>query len=115
MNNTNKSQTAIAKYIRLSSKKVRRILDQIRGKRYTEAILILNFIPYRASKNIKKVLESAASNIIRQHDYTKSNLIIRSAFANEGPVLKRSKARARGRAFPIHKPTCHVTIKLTNI
>lgn len=115
MNSTNRSQTAIARYLRLSSKKVRRILDQIRGKKYTEAILILNFIPYRASKNIKKVLESAASNTIKQHDYTKNNLIIRNAFANEGPVLKRSKARAQGRAFPIHKPTCHITIELTNI
>lgn len=115
MNSTNKSQTAIAKYLRLSSKKVRRILDQIRGKKYTEAILILNFIPYRASKSIKKVLESAVSNTIRQHGYTKNNLIIISAFADEGPFLKRFKARAQGRAFPIHKPTCHITIKLANM
>lgn len=115
MNSIHRSQTAIAKYLRLSSKKVRRILDQIRGKKYTEAILILDFIPYRASKNIKKILESAVSNTIRQHGYKKNDLIIRSAFADEGPILKRSRARAQGRAFPIHKPTCHVTIKLINI
>ena len=114
MNNASKSQIAVAKYLRLSPNKVRRVLDQIRGKKYKEAILILDFTPYRASKNIKKIIESAASNTVRQHNYTKNNLIISSAFANQGPTLKRFKARAQGRAFPIRKPTCHITIKLTS-
>lgn len=115
MNINNKSKTAISKYIRVSPNKVRRILNQIRGKKYTEAILILDFIPYRASKCIKKTINSAVANTISKHGYNKNNLIINNAFADQGPTLKRFKARAQGRAFPILKPTCHITIKLDHL
>nr|QCI07432.1 ribosomal protein L22 [Leiomenia cribrosa] len=101
---------AIGKYLRLSPNKVRRILDQIRGKSYSEARLILEFMPYKPCKNIKKILESAAANLDKNHQKNKKNLIIKQAFANSGPKLKRFQPRAQGRAFPIHKPTCHITI-----
>nr|YP_009295943.1 ribosomal protein L22 [Schimmelmannia schousboei]AOM64878.1 ribosomal protein L22 [Schimmelmannia schousboei] len=102
---------AVGKYLRLSTYKVRRILDQIRGKNYKEARLMLQFMPYRPCKTIIKILESAVSNL-NTNSVNKNQIIIEEAFANEGPTLKRFQPRAQGRAFPIHKPTCHITIKL---
>nr|YP_010198653.1 hypothetical protein LK037_pgp036 [Gracilaria pacifica]UAD87069.1 hypothetical protein [Gracilaria pacifica] len=102
---------ATGKYLRLSPQKTRRILNQIQGKNYQEAILILEFMPYKPCKVIKKILESAGNNALNLQ-YEKQNLIIKQAFANEGPKLKRFQPRAQGRAFKIQKPTCHITIKL---
>nr|YP_009546457.1 ribosomal protein L22 [Gelidium gabrielsonii]AYO27805.1 ribosomal protein L22 [Gelidium gabrielsonii] len=104
-----KTSKAISKYLRLSPNKVRRILDQIRGKNYQEALLILQFMPYKPCNNIKKTLESAASNL---GNINKKDLTIIEAYANQGPKIKRIQPRAQGRAFSIHKPTCHITIKL---
>nr|YP_009511501.1 hypothetical protein [Gracilariopsis mclachlanii]AXI97378.1 hypothetical protein [Gracilariopsis mclachlanii] len=104
---------AIGKYLRLSAHKTRRILNQIRGKKYQEAILILEFMPYKPCKIIKKILESAGNNAVNRK-WDKNNLIIKTAFVNEGPKLKRFQPRAQGRAFAIHKPTCHITINLVN-
>nr|YP_009244218.1 ribosomal protein L22 [Gelidium elegans]AMK96460.1 ribosomal protein L22 [Gelidium elegans] len=104
-----KNSKAISKYLRLSPNKVRRVLDQIRGKNYQEALLILQFMPYKPCDNIKKTLESAASNF---DSIIKKDLIIVEAYANQGPKIKRIQPRAQGRAFPIHKPTCHITITL---
>ena len=105
---------ASGKYLRLSSHKARRVLEQIKGKTYQDAILILKFMPYRACKSIIKILKSAANNMLNQNNETINNneLIIKNAFANDGPKLKRFQPRAQGRAFPIHKPTCHITIEL---
>lgn len=109
-----KKSKACAKYLRLSSHKARRVLEQIKGKNYQEAILILQFMPYRACKSIKKILESAANNLMHNEveSINKQQLIIKNAFSNDGPKLKRFQPRAQGRAFPIHKPTCHITIEL---
>lgn len=104
---------AQSKYIRLSPHKVRRILTQIRGKKYQDALMILEFMPYRPCKTIKKILISAANSATNNYGYTKEKLIICEAFANEGPKLKRFQPRAQGRAFKIHKPTCHITLKVT--
>jgi len=106
--------TATSKYLRLSPNKVRRVLDQIRGRDYQEALIILEFMPYRGCKAIKKLLESAAANATNNYGYPKNSLIIHQAFADTGPKLKRFQPRAQGRAFQIHKPTCHVTLKLTS-
>lgn len=108
----NKS-SATSKYIRLSTHKVRRILSQIRGKKYEEAIMILEFMPYKPCKTIKKILMSAANNGIQKHGYVKEEMVISDAFANKGPALKRFQPRAQGRAFQINKPTCHITLKIT--
>nr|YP_009395631.1 ribosomal protein L22 [Vertebrata isogona]ARW64604.1 ribosomal protein L22 [Vertebrata isogona] len=108
-----KSQ-AIAKYIRTSPNKSRRVLKQIQGKSYNEARLMLEFMPYKVCKIIIKVLESALSNIEEKTNDSldKTKIIIIEAFADKGPVLKRFQPRAQGRAFPIRKPTCHINIKI---
>lgn len=107
-----KISSATSRYIRLSSYKVQRILTYIRGKTYSDAIMMLEFMPYRPCKTIKKILKSAAHNAINNYGYTKEQLIISEAFANKGPTLKRFQPRAQGRAFKIQKPTCHITLKL---
>nr|YP_009399351.1 ribosomal protein L22 [Kapraunia schneideri]ARW68957.1 ribosomal protein L22 [Kapraunia schneideri] len=105
---------AIAKYIRTSPYKSRRILKQIQGKKYQEAKLILELMPYRVCKIIIKVLESALSNMeqISDKNIDREKVTIIHACANKGPILKRFQPRAQGRAFPIRKPTCHINIKL---
>nr|ARW68343.1 ribosomal protein L22 [Chondria sp. (in: red algae)] len=111
---TMRKSYAIAKYVRLSTHKSRRILKQIQGKSYREARLILEFMPYKASKIIIKVLESAFNNLIQQenNEIDKKKITVINAFADKGPTLKRFQPRAQGRAFLINKPTCHITIKL---
>nr|QCI07225.1 ribosomal protein L22 [Hypnea pannosa] len=103
------------KYLRLSPDKVRRILNQIRGKKCNEALLILEFMPYKPCKTIKKILQSAIHNTTKNYKHDKSKLIISETFANSGPQLKRFQPRAQGRAFSIHKPTCHITIKVQTL
>lgn len=106
---------ATGKYIKISPYKVSRVLDQIRGKKFKEAQLMLEFMPYKACKIVKKILESAASNTTNNAEQQIDSLIIKQAFVNKGPTLKRFQPRAQGRAFPIHKPTCHITIIIGNI
>lgn len=101
---------AIARYIRMSPHKVRRVLDQIRGRSYREALIILEFMPYRSCEPILKVLRSAVANAEHNNGYDPSSLIISSAYADQGPRLRRYRARAQGRAYQIHKPTCHITV-----
>lgn len=101
---------AIARYIRMSPFKVRRVLDQIRGRSYREALIILEFMPYRACEPILKVLRSAVANAEHNEGYTPADLVITQAYADMGPVLKRFRPRAQGRAYQIRKPTCHITI-----
>nr|WMP11614.1 50S ribosomal protein L22 [Laurencia tasmanica] len=107
---------ATARYVRTSTTKSRRVLKQIQGKNYHEARLILEFMPYKASKIIIKILESALSNLKQKQSdiMNKKEITITNAFANKGPTLKRFQPRAQGRAFPIHKQTCHITIKIKN-
>ena len=103
---------AIGKYIRISPTKVRRVLDQIRGRSYQEALMILEFMPYRACGPIWQVLNSAAANAQNNLGLKKQNLIIKTIFADQGPALRRMRPRAKGRSYPIHKPTCHITVIL---
>jgi len=101
---------AIARYIRSSPHKVRRVLDQIRGRSYREALIILEFLPYRATDAVTKVLRSAVANAEHNQELDPTTLIISQAFADGGPSLKRFRPRAQGRAYQIRKPTCHITI-----
>jgi large subunit ribosomal protein L22 len=101
---------AVAKYIRMSPFKVRRVLDQIRGRSYREALIILEFMPYKACEEIVKVLRSAAANAEHNNGMDPSTLVVSTAFADQGPVLKRFRPRAQGRAFQIRKPSCHITV-----
>ncbi|HIK16712.1 MAG TPA: 50S ribosomal protein L22 [Leptolyngbyaceae cyanobacterium M33_DOE_097] len=101
---------ATAKYIRMSPFKVRRVLDQIRGRSYREALIILEFMPYRACEPILKVLRSAAANAEHNEGLDRSSLVVSQAYADQGPVLRRFRPRAQGRAYQIRKPTCHITV-----
>lgn len=101
---------AIARYIRMSPSKVRRVLDQIRGRSYREALIILEFMPYRACEPVLKVLRSAAANAEHNQGLDRADLLISQAYADQGPSLKRFRPRAQGRAYQIRKPTCHITI-----
>ena len=102
--------TAVAKYIRMSPHKVRRVIDQIRGRSYQEALMILEFLPYKAGNPVWQVIHSAAANANHNYGLDKKKLIIDTIFANEGPRLKRIRPRAQGRAYKILKPTCHITV-----
>ena len=101
---------AIARYIRMSDSKVRRVLDTIRGRSYREALIILEFMPYRACEPVLKVLRSAAANAEHNAGYERGSLYVTQAYANKGPYLKRYRARAQGRAYMIRRPTCHITV-----
>lgn len=101
---------ASARYIRMSPYKVRRVLDQIRGRSYREALMILEFMPYRSCDPIIKVLRSAAANAEHNQGIDRASLVVSQAYADHGPTLKRFRARAQGRGYPIRKPTCHITV-----
>ena len=104
------SVKAVTKYIRMSPHKVRRVLDQIRGCSYQEALMILEFLPYDAGSPIWKIIHSVAANAKHNYGLNKKKLIIKTIFADEGPKLKRIRPRAQGRAYKILKPTCHITV-----
>jgi large subunit ribosomal protein L22 len=101
---------AVSKYIRMSPSKIRRVLRQIQGKSYKDALIILEFLPYASCEPIIKVLRSAAANAKHNKGFDESNLVIKSACANQGPTLKRFRPRAQGRAYRIQKATSHITI-----
>ena len=101
---------AISKYIRMSPSKVRRVLRQITGRSYKEALLLLEFMPYASCKPISKVLQSAAANAKNNFGFDEANLVVKSAFVDQGPVMKRFRPRAQGRAYRILKATSHITV-----
>ena len=107
-----KTAKAHGNYIRGSASKVRRVLNQIRGKSYRDALIMLEFMPYRSTEPITKVLRSAVANAEHNLGMDPSTLIINSASADMGPVMKRYRPRAQGRAFAIKKQTCHITISV---
>lgn len=88
------------------------MLDQIRGLSYEEALMILEYMPYKACEPVIKTLLSAAANAKNNLGLKKKDLTVSECYANEGPILKRFQPRAQGRPFPIHKPTMHLTIKV---
>ena len=101
---------AHGRYIRGSASKVRRVLDQIRGRSYREALIMLEFMPYRSTGPITKVLRSAVANAENNLGLDPSSLFIKTASADMGPTMKRYRPRAQGRAFSIKKQTCHISI-----
>jgi large subunit ribosomal protein L22 len=103
---------AKAQYLRVSPRKVRLVIDVIRGLDVTEALTQLNFMGKAAVAPIKKLLESALANATNNHKLDKNNLYIATVIANEGPVLKRWLPRAFGRATTIRKKSTHLTIVL---
>jgi large subunit ribosomal protein L22 len=101
---------AEAKYVGISARKARIVLDHIRGRSVPEARTILAFTSRVAARDIEKVLASAVANAEANHGLDGDNLILEAAYADEGPTLKRWRARARGRVNRIRKRSCHITI-----
>jgi large subunit ribosomal protein L22 len=103
---------ATAKQVRISPRKVRLVIDLVRGKDITEAIGILRNSPKKAAEAVEKVLNSAKANAEHNHGLIVEDLYVSEAYADEGPTMKRHKPRAMGQASPINKRTSHITIKV---
>ena len=101
---------AIAKYVRISPRKARAVIDLIRGKNLKEAEAILRFTVHKGTRPIGKVLQSAAANAEHNYEMDRDQLYIKAAFVDGGPVLKRMMPRAQGRGDIIKKRTSHITI-----
>ena len=101
---------AVAKYVRISPRKVRLVVDVIRGKSVRDAEDLLRFIPRAASEPVAKVLNSAKHNALHNDEMLEDRLVITAAYVDAGPTLKRMIPRARGSANIIKKRTSHITI-----
>jgi large subunit ribosomal protein L22 len=101
---------AVAKYVRISPRKARQVIDLIRGKEIGEAVAILRNTPRKASGLIEKVLKSAVANAENNYEMVADELFVKEAYVNEGPTMKRWRARAQGMASPIRKRTSHIAI-----
>jgi len=103
---------AIAKYVRVSPRKARQVVDLIRGKSVKDAKYILKLTPRGAAPLVGKVLASAVANAENNNDMSAEDLYVARAFVDEGPTLKRFKPRAMGRASKIRKRTSHITVSV---
>ncbi len=101
---------ATVKYVRTSPRKMRRVVDMIRGQHVEEARRILRFSPLGASRDVEKLLDSAIANAEQQPGVISENLVVAKAWVDEGPTLKRFRPRAYGRATRVRKRTSHVTL-----
>ncbi len=101
---------AVAKYVRIAPRKVRVVMDLIRGKNVAEAFAILKFTPKAGADVVEKVLKSAVANAENNFDMDVDKLYVKTAFVDQGPTLKRIHPRSRGQAFKILKRTSHVTV-----
>jgi ribosomal protein L22 len=104
---------AQARYVRTSARKARMVCGHLRGKSVPEARAILAFTPREVARDWSKLLESAVANAENNHELVEDDLLVREAYADEGPTIKRFRPRAQGRATPIRKRTSHLTITLT--
>ena len=110
--NADKRPQAHAKYIRISSRKVKIVIDLIRGKNVDEALAILQYTPKAAAPVVAKVLNSAIANAVNNQELNRQNLYVAEVYANPGPTLKRFVARSRGSAPPMLKRTSHISVVL---
>jgi large subunit ribosomal protein L22 len=101
---------ATAKYVRISPRKVRLVVDAVRGRPVDEALATLQFLPNAAAKAVAKVVESAAANAENNYQMSPEELYVARIYADEGPTLKRFKPRSRGRTSPILKRSSHITV-----
>lgn len=106
---------AVLRYARISPRKVRPVLDQIRGKRFEEAEAILLLSPKSAGELVGKLLQSAAANAENNMDLNRDQLYVAEIYADGGPSLKRFRPRAQGRATQILKRTSHITVILDQV
>ena len=103
---------AVAKYVRIAPRKARLVADEIRGKSYPEARSLLRFTNKRAARVLDDVLKSAAANAEHNMDADADELRVKTVKVDEGPTIKRYRARAMGRATMIRKRTSHITVEL---
>jgi len=101
---------AVLRYIRVSPRKARLVVDMIRGMDVIKAKTVLNFTPKKSAIIVKKVLISAIANAVKNHGLKEEDLYISKIYVDPGPTLKRWKPRARGRTDRIRKRTSHITI-----
>lgn len=104
---------AVARYVRIAPRKIRLVIDLIRGKDVGEAIAILKHTPKAASPVVEKLLNSAIANAEHNYEMNPDNLVVSKVTCDEGPTLKRFRPRAMGRASRINKRTSHITLVLT--
>jgi large subunit ribosomal protein L22 len=104
---------AIAKYLRVSPRKVRLNADLIRGKKVEEAINLLSHTPKAGAKLVSKVVQSALANARQDKSIDVDTLFVKTIYVNQGPTLKRFRPKPMGRAGRIRKRTCHVTVVLS--
>lgn len=101
---------ATAKYVRISPRKVRLVVNTVRGKPVEDALATLRFLPNAAAKAVAKVVQSAAANAENNFQLSPDELYIARIYADEGPTLKRFRPRSRGRVSPILKRSSHITV-----
>ena len=106
---------AQARFVRVTPQKARRVVDVVRGKHAEEAVKVLRFAPQAVAVDVRKVVESAIANARVKADqagepFDESSLVVREAYVDEGPTMKRFRPRAQGRAGRINKRTSHITI-----
>jgi large subunit ribosomal protein L22 len=106
---------AVARYVRISPTKARRVVNLVRGLPAKEALTVLQFATQSASEPVYKVLASAIANAENNERLDPDSLLISEAFVDEGPTLKRFRPRAQGRAYRIRKRTCHITIAVESV
>lgn len=111
MADTNSGEArAIAKYIRISPRKIREVVDLIRGKDLREALAILRYTPRRASDPVAKVVKSAAANAEHNYEMNRDSLYVAECYVDQGPIIKRFQPRAMGRADLLRRRTSHITV-----
>jgi large subunit ribosomal protein L22 len=106
---------AIARHVRISATKARRMVNLIRGLPAREALTVLRFAPQAASAPVYKVLASAIANAENNERLDPDALLVAEAYVDEGPTLKRFRPRAQGRAYRIRKRTCHITVAVESV
>jgi large subunit ribosomal protein L22 len=106
------SATAKARFVRVSPRKARRVIDLVRGRSVADALDILRWAPQEASEPVAKVIASAAANAQNNNGLDPATLVVATVYADEGPTAKRIRPRAQGRAFRIRRRTSHITVIL---
>src|ERR1700756_1291092 len=104
------SAVAKARFVRVSPRKARRVIDLVRGRTVEDALDILRWAPQAASEPVAKVIASAAANAQNNNGLDPSTLVVASVYADDGPTAKRIRPRAQGRAFRIRRRTSHITV-----
>jgi large subunit ribosomal protein L22 len=104
------SATAIARFVRVSPRKARRVIDLVRGRSVADALDILRWAPQAASEPVAKVIASAAANAQNNNGLDPATLVVATVYADDGPTAKRIRPRAQGRAFRIRRRTSHITV-----